>query len=128
MTRRALWLQAETTLVVLVTLHTLIVGVMLTFFTSWALRFGGWGEVPSFFFPRQGGVFHFVVAFGYLYEYFRFRSVALMLGAKTAATVFLGIACLNGPVPWSLAASAAGDAAMGLAVLIVHRQAARATR
>lgn len=117
------WVKAEVILVVLVALHTLIVGVMLTFFASWALQFGGWSQVPPLFFPRQGGAFHLVVGFGYLYEYFRHRGVSLMLCAKLVATVFLGVSCLTDSLPWSLAVSAVGDAAMGLAVLYVHRKA-----
>ena len=48
----------ELWLVVLVSVHSLAVGVSLLFFPQWSAALGGWGEVEHTFFPRQGGVFH----------------------------------------------------------------------
>ena len=65
-------------------------------------------------------MFHFVVAFGYLYEYFRYRSIGLLLFAKTVAVVFLTLAFLVGQRAWLVPVSALGDAAMGLLIWQVH--------
>jgi hypothetical protein len=116
----------ETVLVLLVTLHTLVVGSLLLFAARWAVVFGGWGEVTPLFFPRQGGAFHFAVAFGYLHEHFRHRGIALMVATKTIAFVFLTGAVLLDHVPWAVGVSGVLDGAMAVAVLAVHRWAARA--
>ena len=54
----------ERTLVVLIALHSLVVGLFLTFATEWGARFGGFPSPVPLFFPRQAGAFHFVVAGG----------------------------------------------------------------
>jgi hypothetical protein len=118
----------ERVVVVLIALHSVGVGVALLFLTEWGLRFGGWGEVSPLFFPRQAGIFHFVVATGYLIEYFRYRGVALLLATKGFAVVFLVAMCLVENVPWLVPASAVGDGLMGLAVLIVHSRVASTGR
>jgi hypothetical protein len=119
------WRRLETILIALVTLHTLIVGSMLLFVPAWALAFGGWkGGTDILFFPRQGGVFHYVVAFGYLYEYFRHRGVALLVAAKTIAFVFLMSLAVVETVPWAVPVSGVLDALMAMVVVLAHRRAA----
>jgi len=114
--------RAERALVVLVALHSLVVGLFLTFATDWGARFGGFGEVRPLFFPRQAGAFHFVVAMVYLVELFRYRGVLLLVLTKSAAVVFLGLTVLLvSGAPWVVPLSAAGDAAMGLAVFLLRR-------
>jgi hypothetical protein len=120
------WRALERGLVVAVALHSFAVGFFLLFFTRWGIRFGGWGEASPLFFARQAGIFHFVVASGYLIEYFRTRGVEFLLLAKATATVFLVAMMLDGGRQWALPASALGDALMGLAVWIVHRKASAA--
>lgn len=117
------WRRAERVLVWLVAIHTLIVGVILVFFTRWGLEFGGYAPMPLLFFPHQGGAFHFVVGIGYLVEYERHRTVTLMLLAKSIATVFLFGETWLEAVPWAVPVSGLGDAVMGLAVWWVHRKA-----
>jgi hypothetical protein len=117
------WPRAERTLVVLIALHSVAVGLGLTLLAEWGARFGGFGEVQPTFFARQAGVFHFVVAFGYLYEYFRYRSIGLLLFAKSVAVVFLTLAFVLGQRAWLVPVSALGDAAMGLLAWQVHRRA-----
>lgn len=116
----------ERWLVVLVALHSAVVGVILLGAPGWAASIGGWGEIDTVFFIRQGGAFHIVVAAGYLMEYFRHRTVSLLLTAKGLATVFLvlsWLADLSGP--WALPFAALGDCLMGVLVLGVHRRAGR---
>jgi len=111
----------ERWLVHLIALHSLLVGTMLLLAPAWAARFGGFGEASPLFFPRQAGVFHFVVVVGYLGEYHRHRGVALLVTTKAIAVLFLGAAFLAGETAWSVPLSALGDGAMGLAVALVHR-------
>lgn len=114
--------RAERALVVLIALHSLAVGLFLTFATEWGARFGGFGEVRPLFFARQAGAFHFVVALVYLVEYFRYRGVLLLALTKATAVVFLGLTVLLVPgSPWVVPLSALGDAAMGLAVALLRR-------
>jgi len=116
----------EAWLVVLVALHSFAVAVFLLFFTEWGVRFGGWSAAEPLFFARQAGVFHVVVAVGYLLEYFRYRGVSLLVTTKTIAVVFLGSMFLVDGGPWAVPLSAAGDAAMAVVVFAVHRLARQA--
>jgi hypothetical protein len=112
--------RAEPWLVHLVALHTLAVGVVLLFATEWGLRFGGWSTAPPPFFPRQGGAFHLIAAFAYLWEYYRHGTVNVLLCAKAIATVFLLWQSFGPDVPWLVPVSAASDASMGIAVAWVR--------
>ena len=118
------WRRLDTLLVVLVSLHSLIVGSMLLFATGWALRFGGWEDQAPHFFVHQGAAFHFVVVFGYLWEYFRHRGISLMVAAKAFALIFLLTEAAMGPTPWAVPVSGLLDGLMALVVLLVHHRAA----
>lgn len=113
--------RTERALVVLIALHSLAVGFFLLFATRWGATFGGWERVEPLFFARQAGIFHFVVAAGYLHEHFRYRGVSLLLLTKATAVVFLLAMWGIDPRPWSVPFSAAGDGLMGFAVYFVHR-------
>ncbi len=118
--------QQERWLVILVALHSSVVGVILMGAPGWAASIGGWGELDTVFFVRQGGAFHIVVAAGYLMEYFRHRTVGLLLTAKTLATVFLVLSWLTDlSGPWALPFAALGDGLMAVLVLLAHRRADR---
>jgi hypothetical protein len=114
----------ERWLIVLISLHSYAVGFFLLFVTEWGVAFGGWENVTTLFFPRQAGIFHFVLATGYLIEYFRYRGVVLMIAAKFTAVVFLFGMMAVGDAPWAVPLSAVGDGLMGVVVLWVHRKAA----
>jgi hypothetical protein len=118
----------ERVLVVLIALHSLVVGVFLLFATEWGARFGGFGSVQPLFFPRQAGAFHFVVAAAYLIECFRYRGVSILLTTKSIAVVFLVLITLVDDVPWVVPISALGDALMGLAVFLLRRAITREAR
>jgi len=118
------WTKAEKLLVVLIALHSYAVGAMLLFFPDWSVHFGGWPDaVYPQFYIRQGGAFHLVLATAYLIEYFRTRSVTLLIFAKCCATVFLTSCSIYYGYPWVLPLSAAADAAMGVCAFVVHRKA-----
>jgi hypothetical protein len=101
--------------VVLVAAHSAAVGIALAVFPGWATDFAGFGPVRPIFFARQAGVFHLVLAAGYLIE-LRRGSVTLLVTAKSIAAVFLTSAWLAGVPGWSVPFSAAADALMGLVV------------
>jgi hypothetical protein len=123
--RRRSWRRLETLAVVAVALHSYAVGAMLLFSTEWTLRFAGWGELDALFFPRQSGAFHFVVATAYLLEYFRLRSIMLLVTAKMIAVVFLLV--LNPwRTAWSIPFSGVFDGLMLVGMLLLHAKARRA--
>ncbi len=123
--------RAEWWLVVLITLHTLAIGIGLLAAPEWALRFGGWVAIPPPFFPRQAGVFHLVLGTGYLLELVRLRGVTLLLVAKACGATFLIAATVFGSVPWFVTFAGVADGLMGLAVaalrLAISRAEARAS-
>jgi hypothetical protein len=112
----------ERALVVLIALHSVVVGLFLSFATAWGARFGGFPDPVPLFFPRQAGAFHFVVAGVYLLEYFVYRGVLMLVMTKSIAVVFLGLVTFLCPVPWVVPLSGAGDALMGLAVVWMRRR------
>jgi hypothetical protein len=111
----------ERALVVLIAVHSVVVGLFLSFATDWGARFGGFPSPVPLFFPRQAGAFHFVVAGVYLVEYFAYRGVALLVMTKAMAVVFLGLSSALAVVPWVVPLSGLGDLAMGAAVLLLRR-------
>jgi len=115
----------ERILIFLISLHSVIVGVMLLFFAEWAVNFAGWPSADPIFFIWQAGAFHFVLAAGYLVEYGRSRTIMLLLIAKTTAFVFLIGGSLLTDTPWSVWFSGFADGAMALVAYLVHRAVAR---
>lgn len=113
--------ELERVLVVLIALHSLVVGLFLTFATVWGARFGGFPEPVPLFFPRQAGAFHFVVAAIYLVEYFRYRGVGLLVMTKSIAVVFLFLSTAFCGVPWLVPLSGVGDGLMAVAVVTLRR-------
>ena len=109
---------------ILVAAHSAAVGIALAAFPEWSTAFAGFGPVRPLFFARQAGVFHLVLAAGYLLEARR-GSVRLRVTAKTVAAVFLSLAWISGVPGWSVPFSAAGDALMGVAAAWLARSAAR---
>lgn len=123
--REPIWDRREAWVVALIVAHSVAVGVMLTFFPAWATRFAGWESLDGFFFTRQGGIFHFVVAFAYTYEWLRLRGVTILVVTKSTACLFLVAATVLGEAAWSVPFSAVGDGLMGLVALAIHILASR---
>jgi hypothetical protein len=111
----------ERILIILIALHSIIVGVMLLVFPEWAVEFAGWSGADPIFFIRQAGAFHFVLAAGYLVEYSRTQTITLLLIAKTTAFVFLVGGSVLSDTPWSVWFSGIADGAMALVAFLVHR-------
>ena len=116
--------RVEKWLVILIAIHSVVVGIFLLFLTRWGAAFGGWPEVSPLFFARQAGIFHFVVAAGYLIEYFRYGGVTFLLITKILAVAFLaGVMVADPTSPWAVPLSAVADGLMALVVYLVHRRA-----
>jgi hypothetical protein len=112
----------EAWLVFLIVAHSLGVAAGLLLLPDWSAEFGGWGTLSQKFFARQAGVFHLVVAFGYLYEYLRYRGITLLVLAKSVAVIFLLWSwLLAGESAWAVPLSALADGMMAVMVLAVHR-------
>jgi hypothetical protein len=111
----------ERGLVVLIAVHSIVVGLILVLVPAWGARTGGFGAVQPLFFPRQAGIFHFVAATAYLLEYFRYRGVLLLVVTKCVAVVFLLTTSAVDSVPWVVPLSGIADGLMGLAVALVRR-------
>ncbi len=111
----------ERTLVVLIALHSVVVGLFLTLATDWGARFGGFPSPVPLFFPRQAGAFHFVVAAIYLVECFHYRGVGLLVMTKSMAVVFLFLTTALDDVPWLVPLSGLGDGLMAVAVVLLRR-------
>jgi len=112
----------ERLLIILVALHTLIIGLAFLIVPDWAVKFGGWPQnIRPIFFGHQVGIFHMVLVCGYLIEYFRYRGISLIITAKSIALVFLLITPLFHEVPWAVPVSGVVDGVMALVVWLVHR-------
>ncbi len=109
----------------LVALHSVGIGVALTFFPRWALAFGGFDPAAPLFFVQQGGAFHLVLGVAYLAQHLATGRLTLVLLAKSCGTVFLLASLLGGGAPWAVPAAAAGDALMAGVALGFHLRARR---
>ena len=117
--------RTEKWLVILIAIHSVAIGFVLLFLTRWGTALGGWPKVEPLFFARQAGIFHFVVAAGYLLEYFRHGGVTFLLVTKILAVAFLtGVMVVEPEFSWTIPPSALADGMMALMVYLVHRRAA----
>lgn len=109
-------------LVAFVVLHSYAVMLVLLMAPGYMLELGGFETGGSTFFVRQGGVFHGVVATGYLLEYRALDSTVFATFTKLAATAFLVASWLWLYDAPAILLAAIGDGAMGLALAVVgHR-------
>jgi len=114
--------QHERLLVILIALHSCIVGSMFLAAPDWTMRFAGWHSISPAFFAYQAGIFHFVLAVAYLLEYHRYGGVSILTTAKSIAFVFLITATIIDPIPWAVWTSGILDGVMAVVVWWVHRQ------
>lgn len=114
------WPRLERWLVWLIAAHSVGIGVLLLAMPAWAVRFAGWQGAEPLFFLRQAGVFHFVVATGYLLEYHRSGTVTLLVVTKALACVFLLASAALTDTAWSVWFSGITDGGMGLVAWLVH--------
>lgn len=124
MNRPVDWKTWDKWCVVLVALHSFLVGALMLFFPHWTVDFAGWKNVDYDFFIRQSGAFHFVMALGYLLEFRRYGSIGLLVIAKTTAVVFL-LAFSSWTDAWAIPFSGVTDGLMLAVVVAVHGLAKR---
>ncbi|HVP68740.1 MAG TPA: hypothetical protein VMT17_15915 [Anaeromyxobacteraceae bacterium] len=108
----------------LVAAHSVAIGGGLAAAPDFATGLAGFGPVRPVFFARQAGVFHLVLAAGYVLDARR-GSAAFLVTAKAIAVVFLAAAALAGVSAWAVPVSGAADGAMALVGLWLWRRAAR---
>lgn len=109
----------------LVALHSFLVGVGLIVFPPALMEFFGYGVCTERFFPSQGGVFHIAMAVGYAmaaYNLKRYECLIIFsIIVKFMATVFLFVYFFLVSSIWLVILSGISDFLMGLIILILYR-------
>ncbi len=121
------WKKLERWGIILVALHSFLVGALMLFFPHWTLKFAGWENVDYVFFVRQSGAFHFVVGLGYLVEYWRNQSISLLVIAKITAVVFL-LTLSPWADAWAILFSGITDGMMLVGMVVVYWMAKRSIK
>src|SRR5574340_1443737 len=93
------WGNALDLLILVVGVHSLLLGLTLLLFPRWALDFVAWPYDGQVFWPRQAGLF--LVLLGVCYaSALRVRpAVWLLIGSKASAIVFLLVSVAIGDAP-----------------------------
>lgn len=108
----------ETVLVLLIGLHSLILGFAMVFLPTRTLGLFGWDYQGPMFFPTQAGVF--LILFGILFMIFIWyrRLIWFIIVVKSAAVIFLlSQNYILGPAaPSTILVAAVLDGLMGLSV------------
>lgn len=109
----------------LVAVHSFCVGIGLIIRPAELMRMFGFGLCYERFFPTQGGVFHIVMAIGYIMaavDVDKYRCLAIFsIVVKLLATVFLLTYFLFMEPIWLVLASGIGDGLMGLLIYLSLR-------
>lgn len=116
--------RGESLLVTVAIVQGLLLGVWLGGFPVSALRMGGFPTAPAFF-VRWAGVLHVVLAVGYALEWIRARRTTLLVVAKAATALFLGVAWITGGLPWLMILAVVLEAALATAGALLHGPATR---
>jgi hypothetical protein len=107
--------------VLLISLHSFILGLAMAFQPTRTLNLFGWDYQGSMFFPTQTGVF--LALFGILFLIFIFyrRLIWFIIVIKSAAVVFLlSQYCILGPAaPGTILLAAVFDGLMGASVATI---------
>lgn len=109
-----------------ISIHSFLVGLGLIFATNSIRVLFGFYPSQEHFFQIQGGVFHIVMAFGYLmpaYDLKRFDSlVVFTIIVKLFATIFLFLYFILGSSNWLIFVSGLVDFLMSLIVFYLYRK------
>ena len=109
-------------LLILVAIHSFCVGVGLIIRPSELMQLFGFGICYERFFPTQGGVFHIVMAVGYLmaaYNVDQYRCLVIFsIIVKIMATVFLFTYFIAVEQIWLVLVSGISDCIMGIAIYV----------
>ena len=77
--------------VILIAAHSIILGIILMAAPVQLLSLFGWSIDCHRFFLQQAGVFHILLGFVYLIEFFAYQNVRALLIGKGMAVLFLSI-------------------------------------
>ena len=109
-------------LLILVAIHSFCVGVGLIIRPAELMQLFGFGICYERFFPTQGGVFHIVMAVGYLmaaYDVDQYRCLVIFsIIVKILATVFLFTYFIAVEQIWLVLMSGFSDGLMGMAIYV----------
>jgi hypothetical protein len=109
-----------------ISIHSFLVGLGLIFATNSIQVLFGFYPSQEHFFQIQGGVFHIVMAFGYLmpaYDLKRFDSlVVFTIIVKLFATIFLFLYFILGSSNWLIFVSGLVDFLMSLIVFYLYKK------
>ena len=116
-------------LIVLIGLHSCVLGLGMLFFPGPMMRFSGFPPMPVFF-PSQAGLFLIILGVCYLWSLADVAFVKIILLSKAKAVVFLVFHAVFLSVPPMVIAAAFGDAAMllGLGAVLYWESRAGETR
>ncbi len=109
-------------LLILIAIHSFCVGVGLIIRPAELMQLFGFGICYERFFPTQGGVFHVVMAVGYLmaaYNVDQYHCLVIFsIIVKIMATVFLFTYFIAVEQIWLVLASGFSDGVMGIAIYV----------
>jgi len=109
-------------ILVLVAIHSICVGIGLIIRPAELMQLFGFGKCYERFFPTQGGVFHIVMAVGYLmaaHNVDQYRCLAIFsIIVKIMATIFLFTYFVVVEKIWLVLLSGIGDGLMGLVIYL----------
>lgn len=110
----------------LMALHSIAVGIGLIVIPSSALEFLGFNGEAERFFSTQGGVFHILMAIGYLLAASKLKNneplIIFSVIVKFGATLFLLIYYLLVESIILLLFSCVSDFIMGLVIFLLHKK------
>lgn len=119
-----LWQKWTKIFLVLISIHSFIVGILLMLLSASAIKYFGFIGYEDNFFRVQGGIFHVVMAMAYMLPVINFSKhhsiMIFIIIAKITATVFLiSYYLISAPIITVLL-SGISDFAMGIIMLFLY--------
>lgn len=109
-------------ILILVAIHSISVGIGLIVRPAELMQIFGFGKCYERFFPTQGGVFHIVMAVGYLmaaYNVDQYRCLTIFsIIVKMMATIFLFAYFIVVEQIWLVLVSGISDCLMGIVIYL----------
>jgi len=112
--------QALRLITLLVSLHSLLLGLTMMVFPSRFLAFVGWPNPERPFYPSQSGVFLIILAVAYFFALKHRGMVRFIIFSKMAAVAFLLAHGLFISAPPVIFLTATLDGLMGLALWVLY--------
>lgn len=110
----------------LVGMHSVLLGLIIYFFTEIFYKVFFAANIENFFFVRQSGIFLFLIGLFYLYPLFNLKSlyslILLIIISKTVAVLFLISNAQLTTAPAMIYLAAFFDGLMGSVLILVYVQ------